>query len=47
MFCGTIVIATVYYIWCFSYLGVNLTAESNQGQVDAYVENAEWHLEGS
>ncbi|CAF4591962.1 unnamed protein product [Rotaria sp. Silwood1] len=24
---------------------VNLTAESSQGQVDAYVENAEWYLE--
>ena len=31
----------------FSSSGVNLTAESDQGQIDAYVKNAEWDLEGS
>ncbi|CAF1440121.1 unnamed protein product [Adineta steineri] len=25
---------------------VNLTAESNKGQLDAYVKSAEWNLEG-
>lgn len=27
-------------------LGINLTAESNKGQLDAYIKNAEWDLEG-
>lgn len=30
----------------FINLGVNLTAEGNTGQLDAYVKNAEWDLQG-
>lgn len=26
--------------------GVNLTADGDKGQLDAYVQNAEWDLEG-
>ncbi|CAF4394787.1 unnamed protein product, partial [Rotaria sordida] len=26
---------------------INLTAESSQGQLDAYVKSAEWDLEGN
>ena len=26
--------------------GINLTAESNKGQLDAYIKSAEWDLEG-
>ncbi|CAF1616764.1 unnamed protein product [Rotaria sp. Silwood1] len=29
------------------YVRVNLTAENSRGQLDAYVQNAEWQLEGS
>ncbi len=28
------------------YVGINLTAESSKGQLDAYVKSAEWDLEG-
>jgi hypothetical protein len=28
-------------------IGVNLTAEGNLGQLDAYVQNGEWDLEGT
>jgi len=28
-------------------VGVNLTAESDKGQLDAYIKNAEWDLEGT
>lgn len=31
----------------FLFLGINLTAESNKGQIDAYVKSAEWDLEGN
>ncbi|CAF1364646.1 unnamed protein product [Rotaria sp. Silwood1] len=34
-----------FNIASFPFVRVNLTAESSQGQVDAYVENAEWYLE--
>lgn len=27
-------------------IGVNLTTDSDTGQLDAYVKNAEWDLEG-
>jgi hypothetical protein len=30
----------------FFKLGVNLTADGDTGQLDAYVKNAEWDLEG-
>ena len=29
-----------------SHPGLNLTAESNKGQLDAYIKSAEWDLEG-
>jgi hypothetical protein len=28
------------------FIGVNLTADSNSGQLDAYVKSGEWDLEG-
>ena len=28
------------------YVGINLTAESNKGQLDAYISSAQWDLEG-
>ncbi|CAF3847358.1 unnamed protein product [Rotaria sordida] len=31
--------------WTYDDAGVNLTAASSQGQLDAYVKNAEWDLE--
>jgi hypothetical protein len=38
--------ALLYTIYiCFS-IGINLTAESNKGQLDAYVKNGEWDLAG-
>jgi hypothetical protein len=37
---------SVYTMCNFVYIGINLTAESNKGQLDAYVQNAEWALEG-
>ncbi|CAF4134717.1 unnamed protein product [Rotaria sp. Silwood2] len=33
--------------WTYDDAGVNLTAESSKGQLDAYVTSAEWDLEGS
>ena len=30
----------------FFFIGINLTAESNKGQLDAYIKSAEWDLEG-
>ena len=30
-----------------SVLGINLTAESGKGQLDAYIKSAEWDLEGN
>jgi hypothetical protein len=27
-------------------VGINLTAENDKGQMDAYIKNAEWDLEG-
>ena len=32
--------------WTHDEAGINLTAESNRGQLDAYIKNAEWDLEG-
>jgi hypothetical protein len=32
--------------YIFLQIGVNLTTDSNTGQLDAYVKNAEWDLEG-
>ena len=29
------------------HLGINLTADSNQGQLDAYIKSAEWDLESN
>ncbi|CAF3616039.1 unnamed protein product [Rotaria sp. Silwood1] len=34
-------------IAAFPFVRINLTAESNKGQLDAYVTSAEWDLEGS
>ncbi|CAF4027955.1 unnamed protein product, partial [Rotaria sordida] len=31
--------------WTYDGAGINLTAESNKGQLDAYVTSAEWNLE--
>ncbi|UJR37392.1 hypothetical protein I4U23_030097 [Adineta vaga] len=31
--------------WTHDESGINLTAESNKGQLDAYIKNAEWDLE--
>ncbi|CAF4823900.1 unnamed protein product [Rotaria sp. Silwood1] len=33
--------------WTHDSEGINLTAESNKGQLDAYATSAEWDLEGS
>jgi hypothetical protein len=30
----------------FFHAGINLTAQSNKGQLDAYIKSAEWDLEG-
>jgi len=32
--------------WTYDDAGINLTVESNQGQLDAYRPNAEWDLQG-
>src|ERR1700722_12981730 len=37
--------SSVYYVRHYC-VGINLTAESNKGQLDAYIKNAEWDLEG-
>ncbi|UJR19828.1 hypothetical protein I4U23_022961 [Adineta vaga] len=31
--------------WTFDDAGINLTAESNEGQLDAYIKNGQWSLE--
>ncbi|CAF1680440.1 unnamed protein product, partial [Adineta ricciae] len=31
--------------WTFDDAGINLTAESNQGQLDAFIKNGQWDLE--
>jgi hypothetical protein len=35
-----------YILYDHLIIGINLTAESNKGQLDAYIKNTEWDLEG-
>jgi hypothetical protein len=37
----------LYNLFLFTYIGINLTADSNQGQLDAYIKNAQWDLKGN
>jgi hypothetical protein len=34
------------FMYSLFSVGINLTAESKKGQLDAYTKNAEWDLEG-
>ncbi|CAF1193949.1 unnamed protein product [Adineta ricciae] len=38
-------IASFPFLYYRLFSGINLTAESNKGQLDAYIKNAEWDLE--
>ena len=38
---------SIFPFWKIPISGVNLTAESNKGQLDAYIKNTQWDLIGN